>query len=675
MFKNLDSLIGNSNTLLSIILILIFPAISKAENHKTDPPQTSEQLYIEKAYSFLKNRSKYDSVLFYCSRGLDITLGNNEKSTAKLFRYKGMAFSRTHQYDSAFVYYHMAIKLNHKLNDLKSESKNLISIGALYYKMEENRNAIKYFDQAYNVSSQINYASAMTQALNNIGASYKYMGNYLEASKYYLQALDIARENKLKTDEANTMGNLANCYGKIGDFDLSKKYHLLEREIFIEKCDTNGLINVCINLGYTFSKTGNKDSALVNYLQGLEYAQKKSTTLQKSVLLSNIAAIYNNKEEYEKGVGFLKDAYSINKKTNREKGLINNNINLGGAYTKLGQFPEAKKHLDEALHLCQKEQNHHQLLDVYNAFATYHNASGNYSKAYNYKNEAYMLSDTLLTAEIAEKMQELQIQYETREKEQQIAGLLHQNEISRLTTQKQQRNLFIVIVLLISVIGVTLLLNRQNILKRKRKESELKHRLFRSQMNPHFIFNALASIQYYIYREKADDAARYLSNFSGLMRDILEGSANETILLEQEINIVSNYCTLQKMRKNEVFDFSIENKTSGEFIIPPMLAQPFIENATLHAFKGIDYKGHIWIRYKTNETNFIIEIEDNGIGFVIDEKQQSKHKSMAIKLTNERIGTLNHKTQKANLSILSKPNKQQGTLVIITIPLEKCLKF
>ena len=675
MLNNSRSNINKTYQILNTILLLLLSVICNAENQMIDSLQTSEKFYIDRAYLLLKNKCKNDSVLYYSSQGLKNISKSDNENKAKLLRYKGMAFSRTHQSDSAFINLNKAIEINKKLNDLKSESKNLISIGAMYYKMEENIKAIEYFEKAYNVSSQINYTPSMTQALNNIGASYKYMGNYLEASKYYLQALGIARENNLKTDEANTLGNIANCYSKIGDFDLSKEYHLLERKIFTEKNDTNGLINVCINLGYTYSKTGNKDSALVNYLQGWEYAKEKGTMLQKSALLSNIAAIYNTNAEYEKGIGYLQDAYLINKKTNREKGLINNNINLGGAYTKLQQYSAAKKHLDEALQLCQKNQNQHQLLDVYNAFATFYNEIGNYSEAYNYKNEAYLLSDTILTAEIAEKMQELQIQYETREKEQQITELLHKNEISELTTQKQRRNIIIIIILFTSIIGTTLLYSTQNRLKRKRNESELKNRLFRSQMNPHFIFNALTSIQNYIYNNKSDEAAHYLSNFSGLMRDILEGSANETITLEQEINIVSNYCTLQKMRKKELFDFSIENNTSDEYIIPPMLAQPFIENATLHAFKGIDYKGHIWIRYKTFIDKFIIEIEDNGIGFDIDEKKQSEHKSMALKLTRERINALNYKTQKASLSIHSKPYQQQGTLIIITLPLEKCMRF
>ncbi|HPR61441.1 MAG TPA: tetratricopeptide repeat protein, partial [Prolixibacteraceae bacterium] len=86
-----------------------------------------------------------------------------------MLRYKGMAFSRTHQSDSAFINLNKAIEINKKLNDLKSESKNLISIGAMFYKMEENIKAIEYYEKAYNVSSQINYTPSMTQALNNIG--------------------------------------------------------------------------------------------------------------------------------------------------------------------------------------------------------------------------------------------------------------------------------------------------------------------------------------------------------------------------------------------------------------------------------------------------------------------------------------------------------------------------
>lgn len=674
--KKIKTYINNTKTLLSIILLLIFPIFSIAKNHKTDTQQKSKELYIERAYSLLRNNNKYDSVIIYCNNGLAMSSKNTPDNIAKLYRYKGMAFSRTQQFDSAFYCYNNAIKFNRQLNDLKTESKNLISIGAAYYKMEDNKKAIEYYQQAFDVAVQINYYTSMTQALNNIGASYNYTGNYLEASKHFLKALKIAQDNELKTDEANTLGNIANCYGKIGDYTLSKKYHLLEKNIFLEKNDTLGLLNVYINLGYNYSKSNDKDSALICYLQGLEYALNKGTSIQKSVLYSNIAAIYNTKGENDKSIYYLNEAYKINKKTNREKGLINNNINMANAYIRQKKFATAKSHLDEALQLAQKNQYPNHVLDAYNAYAEYFNAVGSYSDAYHYKDLAYNLSDTIMNTEIAEKMQELQIQYETQQKEQQIADLLYNQEISELTKQKQHRNYIIVIILLISLIGLFLMLNHQYRLKRKRKETELKHKLFRSQMNPHFIFNALSSIQHYIYQNKADDAARYLSNFSVLMRDILEGSADESISLEQEINIVSNYCELQKMRKNDLFDYTIENDANGEYIVPPMLAQPFIENATLHAFKGIAYKGHIWVRYKTDSNNFIIEIEDNGIGYNPFESNSSEHKSMAIKLTRERINSLHVGKQKASLTIQTQTDKKpKGTLVYITIPLEKCLRF
>jgi len=222
----------------------------------------------------------------------------------------------------------------------------------------------------------------------------------------------------------------------------------------------------------------------------------------------------------------------------------------------------------------------------------------------------------------------------------------------------------------------------------------LKQQLFRSQMNPHFIFNSLGSIQSSIINEEPGKAIRYLSRFSKLMRNILDSSIEEVVPLEEELKTIENYLELQKVRYADKFDYTIDIDTDIDtetVMVPPMLAQPFIENAIEHGIKHKVGKGKIEIRIRrsthrlidasthrlidpsTHRTPdpLIFEVEDDGIGRQkaqeILMQQDAKHKSLATVITRERIAALNRKSKKKiTLEIIDLKDEKglaRGTLV------------
>jgi sensor histidine kinase YesM len=146
----------------------------------------------------------------------------------------------------------------------------------------------------------------------------------------------------------------------------------------------------------------------------------------------------------------------------------------------------------------------------------------------------------------------------------------------------------------------------------------MQQRLLRSQMNPHFLFNSLASIQNFIIKEKPSLASDYLGRFSKLMRQILNSTAVEYVPLEEEISSIENYLALQKVRYRDMFDYTLEvdEEIDTETTrIPPMLAQPFIENAIEHGILHKGSKGNIGVRFNLeNDQVRVFEVEDDGIG-------------------------------------------------------------
>ncbi len=198
-------------------------------------------------------------------------------------------------------------------------------------------------------------------------------------------------------------------------------------------------------------------------------------------------------------------------------------------------------------------------------------------------------------------------------------------------------------------------------------------------MNPHFIFNSLTSIQNYILDEEAHIASKYLSRFSKLVRSILDSSVEDHVSLEEEIATIENYLELQKIRFQDKFDYSIEvdEKINPENMnIPPMLAQPFIENCIEHGIKHKKSKGHISIRFKSKGNYIMYEVEDDGVGRDkardILSRQNKNHKSLATAITLERIQVLNKKLKK-KISLYvqdlsNSKNESSGTKVQIIIP-------
>jgi len=207
----------------------------------------------------------------------------------------------------------------------------------------------------------------------------------------------------------------------------------------------------------------------------------------------------------------------------------------------------------------------------------------------------------------------------------------------------------------------------------------------RAQMNPHFIFNALNSIQDFIIQEDKRSANRYLSRFSKLMRNVLDASDKDNISLKKEIEYLELYLSLEALRIDDDFEYKFDIDDSvnvNNNLIPSMLLQPYVENALKHGLMHRDGKKELTIRFSKNcpikgllENHLFCEIEDNGIGrtasMKINEQNGRVYQSKAMSLTQDRIDLLNSAdTSKLGLEINDLKNEDgtaAGTKVNICI--------
>jgi sensor histidine kinase YesM len=234
-------------------------------------------------------------------------------------------------------------------------------------------------------------------------------------------------------------------------------------------------------------------------------------------------------------------------------------------------------------------------------------------------------------------------------------------------------------IIMLVIIGILLI--RQDKIRAQQRTVVLEQKLLRSQMNPHFIFNSMASIQDLIISRDARSAANYLSRFAGLIRNILDASLNETIPLTKEIETINHYLHLQKVRLEEKFDFSItkdEEFDDDRYRIPALLVQPFVENAIEHGIRHKKGKGNVKVEFLLHDHWLSVVVEDDGVGRTkareFEELKRKDHTSVSTNLIRERLKILNRKSRrKISLEIrdlYDEAGNAAGTRVEIVVPVD-----
>ncbi|WP_456440943.1 sensor histidine kinase [Psychroserpens sp.] len=324
----------------------------------------------------------------------------------------------------------------------------------------------------------------------------------------------------------------------------------------------------------------------------------------------------------------------------------------------LGEFDAANTWMDSSLYYIKNKHTaasmmlHRQASEIYETV-------GKLDKAFKSYKQYVHLKDSILNIEKVEKINELEQKYNKVKNEQRIVSL----------EKTKQLYMFIIIGGLLLVLSLIFFF-RQRSLKNKQKILETEQRLNRARINPHFFFNAMASLQRLSQQEKSVQTTLYTSRLAKIMRQSLENTYEEVVCIEDEIDFLTQYLEIQKLRFPNKFEyqFHIDNGLEiNELKLPGMLTQPFVENAIEHGFKNIDYVGKIDIHFKEQDQNINITIKDNGKGVNLDEKEKT-HKSRAMQIIKDRLFLFNKQhSSNANYKVLKFDNFT-GFIIEIALP-------
>ena len=624
--------------------------------------------------------------------------------------------------------------------DLKADVHN--TLGIIYDHLNQVEKALQEYDSSTTYVLEIGNQDKLSAIHNNIGFIYQKKGDYPTALKFFEKSLELSAEIGSEEGRAYALYNIAVVNDYQGDLDssLARFFECLEIR---EKLDQEYEIASTYNgIGIIYRKLGNLDGAIAFYQKSLEIKEELGNLVGAANSHNNIGVILQMQEKYDQALAAHKKALPLQKEAEDKIGLAKTSQHLGQVMFHKGNLDEAIKYYEQGLEYCRQTEDkltHASLLldladaqigqnnfdkaissqksslaiaaalgakeltsSAYRRLSITHQKTGNYREALMAYQKHAALQDTVFNEDMNAQIANMQTKYETAQKERQI--LSQETEIAALEQRRkidQQTRLILVTVGSLLLILLLVIYNRYQLKRRAERvlaekneiiqykneeiniiNEELEKRMLRAQMDPHFIFNSLNSIQHFITINDQASALKYLSKFSKLIRRVLENSVNQKVSVADEMKFLDLYLQLEALRLNNKFEyeFVIDPQLDiYEHEIPFLLIQPYVENAIVHGLRHIEHKGKLSIRLQKIKDNLICTIEDNGIGR--DQAREiaanKSHHSRAMPITSRRLALLNagssSKTTVTISDLYSENQEPSGTKVEIIIPLEVAL--
>ncbi|WP_346319625.1 histidine kinase [Chitinophaga sp. YIM B06452] len=500
------------------------------------------------------------------------------------------------------------------------------------------------------------------------------LADLLKEQKRYDSALHYAREAYYLAQKADTNGlpliclRLSEIYMEIGDYEAIRKYLF---EGFERTQQPKLKIVFANNIAKYYTDQAQVDSA-VSFFKAMENDTLFSHPYFDAVKYENLGILLGKQGKMAEGLPYQLKALALNKELGSVDGQ--SMFSLADTYYLLERYNEAAAYLDTAYTMAKEAGNQEIITMIWRKRAQNQAARGLHRDAYAFMDSAYESYRTEVDSSIVVQARELETQYAVKAKDEEIERLAFENKVNRQIRQQQRVIIASMVLGLVLIAAIGFLLYRRRQLEQQLRETSLRQRLLRSQMEPHFIFNTLSVLQSFIRNDEREKSIRYLNKFAKLVRISLENARESFVPLKDEVTALESYLSLQLMRFEGSFEYNLdvyEQYEEDGLLIPPMLLQPFVENAILHGMRRLERKGVITIRIKRGPHVLHCVIEDNGRGLQ-PEKQEEKT-SLSTVITQERLSMLSKQTKRpASLRIIDKKAENgEGIRVELDIPFRR----
>ena len=566
------------------------------------------------------------------------------------------------------------------------ESYALNALGIHCRNTSQYKAAIDFHQRSLQKAIQIDNVELRVIGLNMLGVVHRRMDAVQTALDYHYKAITLAESVKtpnesIKRSIAVSLNSMGNIFLALNQYELAiQKFNT---SLGIEKSVNNqlGLAINYHNIGYAKEALGRLDEALEDYKISLSYNQAINSSLGQVICNNSIAHIYIEQGKYEAAIQTILTSLDKAKALRDKFHLVGLYNNLGLAYLKIQDYKHSHEYLDIALDIATAHNFKSAIANAYKYLSLLAELEKKFGIALQYYKKYEAFEEQVRNEKNFQYVNDLIVKYDTENISNQVEELSKENEATR---DKLERNKIIWIISLV-LLGVLLLLiyilNRQHMLKNEKKILTLEQEVLRSQMNPHFVFNSLNSIKHFIISNEKESAVHYLNKFAKLIRKILEVSMVKEVTLDEEIETMKLYMSIENIRmSNEIeFNIRIEDNLDTEAIkIPSLILQPFLENAIWHGLSSKEGAKIIELSIHQNNIDFVdITITDNGIGrkkaLEIKDRKSLNRKSVGVSLSMNRLEnytrTLSN-THSLQFVDLEKDGVPIGTKVELKIPLK-----
>jgi tetratricopeptide (TPR) repeat protein len=565
-------------------------------------------------------------------------------------------------------------KMNKAANDLKNSlakdddeqtAKQYEALAKELTAQGDHAKAEEYMKRALEIYTRLNKKDEIAAASRGLARTQESQNKMVPAIKNYQSAAEVAKDKNLEQANYNDANRLRNADNPRAQMDYAKS----NANLFEQKGEKAEASNAYQQLAKTQLEQNNPKEAIENLEKAIKVTDKPE---EQSNISKEIVKAYVANDQPDKAIAVSEGLLN---KAKTQKDTVQQIVQLrelAHIYEREKGISKAEALLKEAYNLAIKSGNTMQAKTSVLALAQFYAAQGKSQNSLDYYKDYINHLDTLIKTDsslIDAKIFEVT---EGRIRELEKERVL-QNE---LMARKTRFNYVLIGSIILMVLFLLFITRALYAIRIKNKKIALQS--LRREMNPHFIFNSLNSVNQYIAENNELEANKYLTSYSSLMRNIMENSNKDFVTLNIEMEQLKKYLELEHQRFHDKFDYSItidDQLDPDVVMIPNMLIQPHLENAIWHGLRYKETKGGLGLEFRKKGANIEVTISDNGIGLTkskaLKTQNQKAHQSRGITNTEERIGLLNdlYKTRIILNMEEVKEAQQSGTRIIITMPL------
>ncbi|MEZ4856775.1 MAG: tetratricopeptide repeat protein [Gelidibacter sp.] len=536
--------------------------------------------------------------------------------------------------------------------------------------MIDSDSALVYANSALDLSNTLNWAKGMALSYRQKGLVLYYKSDYLNALQFSQNALIQAEPLGNKLLDASIYNNIGNIYADIGDLEKALTNYQRFLEIAKIQKSVSDELTALTNIATIHVEQQNYTNAVTEFLQCLDLANKNGISAYVSIICNNLSKTYQYLQDDKKAIYYLNLGIEKAKATDNQYNLSVLLRNLGGIYLKKGETTAAEKALLESISAAKSSNTIDWEAESLKLLSSVYEKQNKNDQALSTYKNYIVLRDSILNEEKKSELIKKDLTFENQKNQ-----ALAQAEIKR---QKLIKNGSIAggsVLLLMSIFALVIYKRKRDAVAQKQEaefkttvaDTELK--ALRAQMNPHFIFNSLNSINDYIQKNDVAAASDYLTKFAKIIRQALESSSQKQITLSEDLKLIELYLQIECMRLKQKFSYAIsidDAIDADNILVPPLILQPFIENSIWHGISKKEGKGHIQIDIKQKDGMLLCSIDDDGVGRIKTDLI-NENKSLGMTITKNRIDIIN-RNKDTNDSI-TLTDKAQGLRVEVKLPI------